>query len=236
MALVINPRGTGGAGKTWLVQEVMAAARRMGAVAEPLHREGRQRPIGWRFDFPGGRRPLAVLGHYEATRGGTDTIPLTDGGLDEAFRLAHALSRDGHDVLMEGYQLSGEVERTAALARAQRARADKLHVLWLDVPLENCIRNVITRRRAGRDLLPSIERTVRAGHEALSAACQALSNEGVDVERLDTDAALHRVLAMLGLEPTSSDRSSHRAGCARSNGEGTTLVEPSQVVLGDLAG
>ena len=212
MGLVINPRGTGGAGKTWLVQEVMAAAGRMGAVAEPLHREGRQRPIGWRFVYPGGRRPLAVLGHYEATRGGTDTIPLTDGGLDEAFRLADALSRDGHDVLMEGYQLSGEVERTAALARAQRARADKLHVLWLDVPLENCIRNVITRRRAGRGSLSSIERTVRAGHEALTTACGALQDEEVEVERLNTNAALQRTLELLGLDSTSLHRSSCSAG------------------------
>ena len=212
MGLVINPRGTGGAGKTWLVQEVMAAARRMDAVAEPLHREGRQRPIGWRFVYPGSQRPLAVVGHYEATRGGTDTIPLTDGGLDEAFRLADALSRDGHDVLMEGYQLSGEVERTAALACAQRARGTKLHLLWLEVPLERCIRNVMARRRAGRDSLPSIERTVRAGHEALTAACGALQDEEVEVERLNTNAALQRTLELLGLDPTLLHRSSCSAG------------------------
>jgi predicted kinase len=120
--------------------------------------------------------------------------------LDEAFRLADTLTQEGHDVLMEGYQLSGEVERTVALARAQAERGNPLHVLWLDVPLERCVANVVARRRAGRDALPSIERTVQAGHEALVAAHQALQQAGVDVERLGTDAALHRTLAWLGLE------------------------------------
>ena len=51
MGLVINPRGTSGAGKTWLVREVMAAYRRSGA-AVPLHSEGRSRPIGWQLGHP----------------------------------------------------------------------------------------------------------------------------------------------------------------------------------------
>lgn len=201
MGRIINPRGTSGAGKTWLVREVIAASRQTGAAAVPLHREGRARPIGWRLLPPDGARPLAVLGHYEATRGGTDTIPRSDGGLDEAFRLAHALATDGHDVLMEGYQLSADVARTAALARAQRARGKGLHVLCLDVPLERCVRNVMARRRAGRDALPAIERTARTGHAALTSACQALEHAGVDVERLDTDAALHRTLTLFNLDP-----------------------------------
>lgn len=205
MGLVINPRGTSGAGKTWLVREVMAASRRAGAAATPLHREGRTRPIGWRFASSPDRRPLAIVGHYETTRGGTDTIPRTDGGLDEAFRLADALAGDGHDVLMEGYQLSGEIERTVALAQAQRARGDRLHVLWLDVPLEVCVRNVVARRRAGREAIPAIEQTARTGHEALTAACLALQGAGVPVDRLETAAALQRTLALLGLDPARTD-------------------------------
>lgn len=47
MGLVINPRGTSGAGKTWLVREVMAAYCRDGADAVPLCRKGRPRPMGW---------------------------------------------------------------------------------------------------------------------------------------------------------------------------------------------
>ncbi|WP_210526641.1 hypothetical protein [Rubellimicrobium arenae] len=201
MGLVINPRGTSGAGKTWLVREVMAASCRAGAAAMPVCRKGRHRPIAWRFAPTWRQRPLAVIGHYDAARGGTDTIPQTDGGLDEAFRLARSLATEGHDVLIEGYQLSGEVERTTVLAQAQAARERRLHVLWLDVPLERCVRNVVSRRRAGRGAYQAIERTVRAGHDALATACQALRHEGVDIERLDSGAALHRTLALLGLDP-----------------------------------
>ncbi len=186
MELVINPRGTGGAGKTWLVREVMSTSRRAGAEAVPLLREGRLRPIGWRLVHPARGRPLADIGHYEATRGGTDTIPRTDGGLDEAFRLADTLAAEEYDVLMEGCELSGEVERTVALGRAQQTRGQRRHVIWIDVPPERCIRNVVARRRAGRDAVPAIERTVQAGHAALLAASRALQEAGVDVRNGST--------------------------------------------------
>lgn len=201
MGLVINPRGTSGAGKTWLVREVMAAYRREGARAAPLGREGRLRPMGWRLDHPWGGCPLAVIGDYEATRGGTDTIPVADGGLDEAFRLADALAGHGHDVLLEGLQLSGEHRRTASLARAQRARGSALHVLCLDVKLEQCVRNVMTRRRAGHAARPGIECTAHAGQAALTVACESLRSSAASVEVLDAAAALRRTLALLGVSP-----------------------------------
>ncbi len=73
-------------------------------------------------------------------------------------------------------------------------------MIWLNVPPERCIRNVVARRRAGRDAVPAIERTVQAGHAALLAASRALQVAGVDVQRLDTVAALHHTLALLGLQ------------------------------------
>src|SRR3954452_12442271 len=87
LGLVINPRGTSGAGKTWLVREVMAAYQRGGCEPTPVMRRGRSRPIGWRLRHPLGGRTLCVIGDYGGAKGGTDTIPLIDGGLDEAFRL-----------------------------------------------------------------------------------------------------------------------------------------------------
>jgi hypothetical protein len=205
MGLIINPRGTSGAGKSWLVREVMAAHRRDGVEAVPLCREGRPRPMGWRLDHPRGGRPLAVIGHYEATRGGTDTIPLTDGGLDEVFRLTNALAGDGHGVLLEGLQLSGEVERTAMLARAQRVRGSRLYVLCLDTPLSCCVQNVAVRRRAGQAARPGIERTVQAGHAALMAACEALRHSDAEVEVLEAVAAVRRTLALLGLNTAQGE-------------------------------
>lgn len=210
MGLVINPRGTSGAGKTWLVREVMRAYCHDGAKAVSLRRDGRSRPMGCQLFHLGGGRPLAIVGHYEATRGGTDTISEADGGLGEALRLTDALAAGGNDVLLEGLQLSGDVEGTAALARAQRARGSALHVLCLDVPLERCVRNVVARRRAGRDALPAIEHTARAGHAALMAACEALRHMEADVEWLDVPAAIRRTLALLRLDPARQDEPTGR--------------------------
>ena len=207
MGLVINPRGTSGAGKTWLVREVMRAYCHDGAKAVSLRRDGRSRPMGCQSFHPCGGRPLAIVGHYEATRGGTDTIPEADGGLGEALRLADALAAGGNDVLLEGLQLSGDVEGTAALARAQRVRGSALHVLCLDVPLERCVRNVVARRRAGRTARIAIERTARTGHAALTAACEALRHTDAEVEWMSAPQALNRTLALLGLDPARQDGS-----------------------------
>lgn len=206
MGRIINPRGTSGAGKTWLVREAMKACRHHGAEAEPLRREGRLRPMGWRLTRSGDHRPLAIIGHYEATRGGTDTIPEADGGLDEAVRFAGSLACEGHDVLLEGLQLSGDVERTAALWRAQQVRGGTLHILHLDAPLDACVRNVVSRRRAGRAARPAIEATARTGQATVRAACEALRRQGVIVEALDAAVALRRTLALLGLASPGSDR------------------------------
>lgn len=205
MGLVINPRGTSGAGKTWLVREVMRAYCHDGATSVPLLRDKRSRHMGCQLFRPDGSRPLAIVGHYEATRGGTDTIPKADGGLGEALRLADALAAGGNHVLLEGLQLSGDVEGIAALTAAQQARGSALHVLCLDVPLELCVRNVVARRRAGWAARPGIERTARAGHAAVASACTALQHRGAQVEWMDADAALCRTLSLLGLDPARQD-------------------------------
>ena len=141
---------------------------------------------------------MHVIGHYEATRGGTDTIPLTDGGLNEAFRLAGELAADG-DVLLEGLQLSGDVERTAALARAQRLRGSALHVLCLDVPVDRCIRNVMARRRAGQGAIRAITHTAEVNQASFASACAVLRHTDAVVQWLDAPAALCRSLALLGV-------------------------------------
>lgn len=232
MGLVINPRGTCGAGKTWLVREVMTAYCRDGARAVPLRREGRSRPMGWRLAHPRGGPSLAVIGHYEATRGGTDTIPVADGGLDEAVRMADALAGDGHDVLLEGLQLSGDVGRTAELARAQQARGGELHVLCLDTPPDRCARNLVARRRAGRAARPTIELAAWAGHAVVWAACEALRRDGAEVEVLDAAAALRRATALLGLDPVRTGLGNG----SRLDGSAPGMVPAIPGGLGPLAG
>jgi hypothetical protein len=195
MGVVFNPRGTSGAGKTELVRRIMAAYGRGGdGRVEPVRRAGRERPIAYRLRHPLGGRPLAVLGHYEATSGGVDTIRAVDGGMDEAFRLAGEHAASGHDVLLEGLLLSGEHARSAALAGAHR-----LHLLRLGTPLDRCIRNAVRRQRAGRRGWTSITRTATQQQASIEQACRLLQQHA-RVEVLDFDGALRRARELLGLE------------------------------------
>src|SRR3712207_3835803 len=109
MGIAINLRGTAGSGKTELEHRIIADyGWKSGSQVELLYREGRIRAVAYRLPHPSGGRPLAVLGHYEETRGGCNTIGLRDGGLDGVFRLAGDFSASGHDVLLEGLVVSSE--------------------------------------------------------------------------------------------------------------------------------
>ena len=187
MGVIVNPRGTSGSGKTELVRRIVAdyGWDRDGRV-EPVHRDGRERPIAYRLRHPLGGRPLAS--------GVCDTIRAVDGGLDEAFRLAGGYAASGHDVLLEGLLLSGEHARSAALAKAH-----ELHVLRLDTPLDRCVRNAIARQRAGRRGRASVARTATMRQADVEEACRRLRRHA-SVEVLDFDNALRRARELLGLD------------------------------------
>jgi hypothetical protein len=199
MGVIVNPRGTSGAGKTEFARRIMADYSSGGdGRVEPIHREGRRWPIGYRLRHPLGRRPLIVLGHYERTSGGCDTFSARDGGLNEAFRLADAWAADGHDVLFEGSTLSAEHERSAWLARRHA-----LHVLRLATPPERAARNLVAGRRARRDGWPLVARAVMSQRQAVEEACSRLRHVAM-VEDLEFDDALRRARELLGSGPDAA--------------------------------
>jgi hypothetical protein len=198
--MIINPRGTGGSGKTELVRQVLFAygwrddpAARGARPIDPIRRAGRSRPLGYRLEHPAGGRSLAVLGHYEVTSGGCDTIRKSDGGLDEIMGLADQHVKAGYAVILEGLRLSSEIERTTDLARRH-----PLHILRLTTPPEHCIRNLARRRRVGQRAVAGIAQTVRDDHERIERACVALSSDA-HVEHVDFEEALARSRELLGL-------------------------------------
>jgi hypothetical protein len=134
-----------------------------------------------------------VLGHYEATSGGCDTIREVDGGLREILRSADEYAASGYDMLIEGLHLSSEVEVSRELARAQG-----LHILRLSTPLDQCVRNLVSRRRARRDAVPSIARNTAVEHRRVDEACERLAQDAA-VEVLSFDEALVRAQDLLGL-------------------------------------
>jgi hypothetical protein len=67
MGVIINPRGTSGSAKTEFVRRILSDyGGAKGGHVEPVHREGRERPMAYRLRHPLGGRPLTVLFHYAA--------------------------------------------------------------------------------------------------------------------------------------------------------------------------
>ena len=81
-----------------------------------------------------------------------------------------------------------------------------MHVLCLATPLEECVRNVVRRRRAGAAVLPAIRRTAEAGQLGLEAAVAALRTAPAiaEVGVLAFDDLLARARALLGLPRTDT--------------------------------
>ena len=200
MAVIINPRGAGGSGKTEFVRRIMRELGwRSGShlqppqTIEPLYRENRARPIGYALARPSGGPALVVLGHYEGTCGGCDTISNRDGGMEEVFRLARTYASSGSDVLMEGLCLSMEHSRSAALAQEHR-----LHVLRLSTPPGQCAANLISRRRGGAHAREALTHQALSLDSEIDRACNVLRSCS-QVEVLRFEEAIGRAKGLLGL-------------------------------------
>lgn len=200
--IVVNPRGTSGSGKTELVRRILAQygwrrTAESGSIAgfEPFYGAGRRRPMGYRLHHPRSGRPLAVIGHYEVTSGGCDTIRAGDGGLEEALALAADHASAGYDVILEGLRLSAE-----QLLSSKLAERHSLHVLRLTTPLEQCARNLASRRRMRRDSWPALAKIVARQYDGIAEACDSLA-DCAKVEALGFADAFGRAQALLGLAP-----------------------------------
>ena len=200
VAVIINPRGAGGSGKTELVRRIMGAfgwsmnscLRAAGVL--PLYREKRTRPIGYALKHPDTGAPLMVLGHYEATSGGCDTFRKQDGGIDEVFRLAGAYASSGYKVLLEGLCLSTDCTRSLTLAQEHR-----LHVLRLSTPPAQCATNLVRRRRTGaRARAAFASQALTLGGE-IDRACERLRS-CAEVEFVGFDEAIGRTKTLLGFD------------------------------------
>jgi hypothetical protein len=161
---------------------------------EPIYQSRRKLPFAYRLRHPSKGRPLVVVGHYEVTSGGCDTIRARDGGLAEAVAFAGEFASRGHDVMIEGLRLSSEVALSAKLAAAH-----PLHILLLSTPVARCVQNLVARRRASKSSVPRIERNTAEEHRRVEEACERLRPHAT-VEVLNFDRALVRAQELLGLE------------------------------------
>lgn len=192
--MIINIRGTSGSGKSTLVREAMSWFKCKEAVRVP----GRKQPLYYKLWHSANdcilRRPpdLVVIGHYEASCGGCDTIP----NLDMAFNLVFEAAGFAQHVIFEGLLLSSDVNRCVELH--QTFGADGFEVLAIDLPLEQCLASVNARRRAKdptkEDVNPA---NTEAKFKGVRMSLDRLRAAGVSVQHLCREECEARLATIL---------------------------------------
>lgn len=190
--MIINVRGTGGAGKSYVIRQLMQRYN-----VTPMTVHDRRQPVGYICQRVFGR-PLYVVGHYETPCGGGDTMKTTT----EVFEAVDRWSGHDIDVAFEGIISQDDVVRTVELHRRY-----PLKVLALRVPIEDCLAGIQARRAARgdeRQLNPknTIDRAKR-----LEGIVSRLRDAGVDCEWVSRTRALELAMEALGLDHSNHGQS-----------------------------
>lgn len=140
--MLISLRGTNGSGKTTVVRDLMKAAEKCAPIYGVL---GVQKPEAYRLDMPGTATPLHIIGPYNVPTGGCDQITHWQTILD----LIEKYKSRGH-VLFEGVLIGGIWGRTGEILEKEPGSV----LVYLDTPLEECIRRTRARRLGRGDERP----------------------------------------------------------------------------------
>ena len=217
--MIVNIRGTSGSGKSTLVRKLLDLPHQGQTHWQPVWSMGLQKPVdpetgkeksrkrpwGYHclFEVAGGYQPVIVLGHYETACGGCDSIS----GLDLIYGLARHAHQGGAHVLFEGLIVNSDFKRAAALA------TDGLphHIMFLNTPIEECIRSVNTRRQsspraeklrqAGQDIGDVNPANTVAKYELNQKMAPRLQEAGASVGWYSRDEAWPKLLELLRINP-----------------------------------
>lgn len=200
--MIINIRGISGSGKSTLARKIMGLYDSRIPVREKQP-DKRRTPIGY-LCTKLGTRTLGVVGHYESSCGGADTIH----GYDILYPLIFEAAKPGNHVLYEGLLISGDVKNTKTLlSNLSQIPGQELRNVALRVPLEQCMESVTQRRiraweakgRPGEHPGPMPLHRAQAKQSQLESAVRRLNNDGIHVEWADRDEAFELVKGWLGL-------------------------------------
>ena len=186
--MIINVRGTSGTGKSTVVRNIMKLAD--GKIR--VMKEGRRQPFGYLLTFPGRKRRVALVGHYETPCGGCDTIQ----SYEDIYNAVRAGDDAGYDVIYEGLLISGEHARPTQLHNEGR----DIRVIALNTPLDLCIESINERRWAKNpDKPPVKERNTIAKARAVEIAMQKMTEAGLETYWRDRDGAVALIKELLNV-------------------------------------
>lgn len=181
--MIINIRGTSGSGKTFATRRVMELCGK-----EILyHIEGRKRPMA--HIFPDAN--LVVMGSYQTTCGGCDTISK----FDDCYEAIDKFAKERRHVLYEGLRQASDVKRIKWL----RKQGHKVVAVTLTTPLEECLEAVRERRLARGNTKPLNPFNTTSKYKGIHRADSRLLYMGVSVHKVDREAAFQKLKELLEL-------------------------------------
>jgi hypothetical protein len=188
--MLIYLHGTNGSGKTTLARAVLRAAGGAGvAVGWP------QAPGCHYTPAAGPYRPrVALLGRYSNACGGMDTVRDFATGID----IARHLLKERYNVLIEGLATPG-IETCTKLHIAARGHA---LFVTLDTPLEQCMMNVLKRRKAAGNVKPFNPANLQKKWHGVQRWGPRLHAAGLRTATWQYGVALPRIVAALIMEDT----------------------------------
>lgn len=207
--MIVNIRGTSGAGKSHLVYSLIAVGKGLVPVfPETLSREEalerytytkeRSKIMGYCLNQEVSSVPsIGIVGKYETTCGGCDTIKTQDRVVETVSQFAR---RYDH-VVFEGLLVSQIYQRYADFAkRSQELISQPTTWLCLNTPLNVCIARVIARRQAAGNLKPfNPDNSLAPKWESCVANFQKAQRDGLDPIWLDYKNPLPMLLKLVGM-------------------------------------
>lgn len=167
--LVVKIGGCNGSGKSSLVRELIDLIE-----AEPVpHPTKPAKHIAY---YAAGRRPTYVLGSYQNTCGGMDTI------MDKHDRYAlvthYADPKTNNIVIFEGL-ITGKTYGALGVLSDEPAQHGKWLYVFMDTPFEVCVARVLNRRKLTGNNTPfDPERTMRPTFKSIqSVRRRAIEND-----------------------------------------------------------
>lgn len=184
--MIVNLRGTGGAGKSTLVRAIMSHYDTK--MAHFIDR--RKQPIGYTLHKTG-KKSLYVPGHYETPCGGCDTIK----GLDLIFNYVKEANANKRNVLFEGMLLCSDTKRIVQLAK----ETGDTVIISLTTPIDQCCNNIRKRREARGDTKELNELNTRNRYAYEQKQIVKLQDAGIDIRTLVYEDALGTIKQLFDL-------------------------------------
>jgi len=174
MNTIVKIHGNSGSGKTTIIRNLFDQAEAVTKLGPNI-----SKPEAYSFHIPGIQLPIHVVGSYENTCGGVDTIS----NMDELVHLIHKYAPHGN-VIYEGLLVSTYF---GSAGRAMASYGDSHLWAFLDTPLEVCIERVKARRLAAGNTKPFNEENTRNRDKPIKALREKLIKYGANVIDLNYD-------------------------------------------------